>query len=45
MDQVQTPELVAASLRESLNAIGTITGHVTPDEIIGEVFSTFCIGK
>ena len=45
IDQVQTPELVAASLRESLNAIGTITGQVTPDEIIGEVFSTFCIGK
>lgn len=45
LEQVQTPELVAASLRESLNAIGTITGHVTPDEIIGEVFSTFCIGK
>jgi tRNA modification GTPase len=44
-NQLQTPELVAASLRESLNSIGAITGQVTPDEIIGEVFSTFCVGK
>jgi tRNA modification GTPase len=45
LQQIQTPELVAASLRESLNAVGCITGQVTPDELIGEVFSTFCIGK
>ena len=40
-----TPELVASSIREALNAVGKITGEVTPDEILGEVFSTFCIGK
>ncbi len=39
------PELCATSLRETLNALGSITGTVTPDEIIGEVFSSFCIGK
>jgi tRNA modification GTPase len=44
-NHLQTPELVATSLRESLNSIGAITGQVTPDEIIGEVFSTFCVGK
>ena len=44
-NHLQTPELVAASLREALNSIGAITGQVTPDEIIGEVFSTFCVGK
>ena len=43
--QIKTPELASASLREALNAIGSITGHVTPDEIIGKVFSSFCIGK
>jgi tRNA modification GTPase len=42
---VHTAELVSASLREALNKIGSITGRVTPDEIIGKVFSTFCIGK
>lgn len=41
----KTPELVAASLRESLDCIGTISGDVTPDEVIGEIFSSFCVGK
>ena len=45
LSQIITPELASASLREALNSIGSITGHVTPDEIIGEVFSAFCIGK
>ena len=45
MQQAKAPELVAAALRDALNAIGGVTGHVTPDEIIGEVFSSFCIGK
>jgi tRNA modification GTPase len=45
LSQIDIPELASASLREALNSIGSITGHVTPDEIIGEVFSTFCIGK
>jgi tRNA modification GTPase len=38
-------ELAAASLRDALNAIGSISGNVTPDDVIGEVFSSFCIGK
>jgi tRNA modification GTPase len=44
-DSVLVPELNATSLREVLQALGKITGTVTPDEIIGEVFSSFCIGK
>jgi tRNA modification GTPase len=43
--QICVPELLASSLRDALDSIGAITGHVTPDEIIGEVFSSFCIGK
>jgi len=39
------PELVAASLRETLNSVGSISGTLTPDEVLGEVFSSFCIGK
>jgi len=38
-------ELAAASLRNALNSIGSISGNVTPDDVIGEVFSSFCIGK
>lgn len=38
-------ELVAQHLRAALDALGAIVGHVSPDEVIGLIFSTFCIGK
>jgi tRNA modification GTPase len=38
-------ELVALELREALDALGGIVGMVTPDELLGRVFSAFCIGK
>ncbi|MCX7606637.1 MAG: hypothetical protein N2170_05150 [Bacteroidia bacterium] len=38
-------ELVAEELRSAQMAIGEITGEITPDEILGNVFSRFCIGK
>ena len=38
-------ELVAMELREALNALGQVLGQVMPDEVLGRVFATFCIGK
>jgi tRNA modification GTPase len=38
-------ELMAAELRAALDALGQVLGDVTPDDILGRVFSTFCIGK
>lgn len=38
-------ELIALHLREALDAIGTITGAVTPDDILSDIFARFCIGK
>jgi len=38
-------ECAAADLREALRALGDLTGRVTSDEILGLVFSRFCIGK
>jgi tRNA modification GTPase len=38
-------ELVALELREALDALGSIIGQVTPDDVLSRVFSTFCIGK
>lgn len=38
-------ELVAQSLRRASRAIGEITGEITPDDILGSIFSRFCIGK
>lgn len=39
------PELVAGCLRLALDAIGDVTGAIGPDEVIGRVFATFCVGK
>jgi tRNA modification GTPase len=38
-------ELVAAHLRAGLDALGSIGGLVTPDDVIGLVFARFCVGK
>jgi tRNA modification GTPase len=38
-------ELLAADLALAMNRLGEITGEVTTDEILGEIFSKFCIGK
>lgn len=38
-------ELIAAELRGALDALGQIRGAVTPDDVLGRIFSTFCIGK
>lgn len=39
------PELTALELRSALASIGEIVGAVETDEILGKIFSTFCIGK
>lgn len=41
----QAGELVAESLRLSQTALGEITGQMTADELLGRIFSSFCIGK
>ncbi len=38
-------ELLAEELRLAHEALGEITGHFTPDDLLGEIFSRFCIGK
>ena len=38
-------DLCADDLRRCHDALGEITGRVTPDDLLGAVFSTFCIGK
>jgi tRNA modification GTPase len=43
--QGRTNEFVAFDIRESLTALGEITGEVTSDEVLNSVFSAFCVGK
>lgn len=42
---VPHPELVASSLRTALDRLGEVAGAVPPDEVLGRLFSRFCIGK
>jgi len=39
------PEIVALDLREALECIGEIAGRIDSEEILGSIFSQFCIGK
>ena len=43
--QINSAELVAEELRISQEALSSITGEFTPDDLLGEIFSKFCIGK
>ena len=38
-------DLLALDIKYALNHLGEITGEVTNDEILGNIFSKFCIGK
>ncbi len=38
-------DLIAIDLRQALHHLGEITGEVTTDEILGNIFGKFCIGK
>jgi tRNA modification GTPase len=38
-------EVVAMELREALEALGGVLGRMSPDDLLGRIFSGFCIGK
>lgn len=41
----EAPEFIATNLRSALENLGRITGVITTDDILNEIFSKFCIGK
>ncbi|MGZ8261823.1 MAG: GTP-binding protein, partial [Methylotenera sp.] len=43
--QINSAELMAEELRIAQDALSSITGEFTPDDLLGEIFSKFCIGK
>jgi len=45
LDETKAGELLAEELRLAQEALGEITGAVTSDDLLGRIFSAFCIGK
>ena len=45
LDRGLPPDLLAEDLRNATASLGSITGEITTDEVLGEIFSRFCIGK
>ncbi len=45
LDRHIPTDLLAEDLRSALASLGSITGQITTDDILGEIFSKFCIGK
>ncbi len=45
LDAGASGDLLALDLRKALDALGAITGAVTSEDVLGRIFSRFCIGK
>ena len=45
LHSTQNGELIAEDLRLAHEALGSITGAVSSDDLLGHIFSSFCIGK
>ena len=41
----ESPEFLALDLRVALDSLGEITGEVTNEDVLGRIFSKFCVGK
>ena len=44
-DTLDIADVLALDLREALNALGTLTGNITTEDLLERVFARFCIGK
>ena len=45
LEQYNAPETLAEELRLAQKSLGEITGEYLPDDLLGAIFSSFCIGK
>ncbi len=43
--QAISPEFISLELRDALDSLGSITGKVDTEDILGSIFSQFCLGK
>jgi tRNA modification GTPase len=45
LDDALSPEFIALELRSALDAVGDVVGRVGTEDLLGKIFSTFCLGK
>jgi tRNA modification GTPase len=45
LDEHLPEDLIAIDIRQAIHYLGEITGEITTDEILGNIFRNFCIGK
>ena len=45
LDEGLSPEFIAEELRAAMDAVGDIIGRADTEELLGAIFSRFCIGK
>ena len=45
LEEARAGELLAEELKLAHDALGEVTGRVTPDDLLGRIFAEFCIGK
>ena len=45
LDMQITADLLAMDIRETMNLLGEITGEISSDDLLGNIFANFCIGK
>ena len=44
-ETIDCADVLAFELREALDALGAVTGEVTTEDLLSQVFAKFCIGK
>jgi tRNA modification GTPase len=45
LQEGKSPEFISIELREALEAVGEVIGKVDTEDLLGKIFSEFCIGK
>jgi tRNA modification GTPase len=45
LEQRASEELLLVGLYDALRFLGEITGETTPEDVLSQIFATFCIGK
>jgi tRNA modification GTPase len=45
LEHRRSEELILVGLYDALRYLGEITGETTPDDVLAQIFATFCIGK